>query len=265
MTGSASRPMGAMTHHRLRRLAALGVLAAVVTLASAAPAGAHGSSAQQLPDAAHYLTTLTSVSPVTAGITARVDPRGEWIEVTNTTAQNLTVLGYFREPYLVAGPQGVAQNDFSASLQLNQSLFADLSQTTAATLPPSWRPISTGHTARWHDHRIHWMTADRPPNVKAHPGRRQQIGAWQIHLQLGTTPINVTGTLTWLPINSSPLTAKQVLILVLDSAALLVGAAGIGLYVMSQRRRSRRAPRVGPGPEDIASTRSDTVAARQAT
>jgi hypothetical protein len=70
----------------------------------------------------------------------------------------------------------VAQNEFSPTVQLNQSLFADLNQLGAGSLPPSWRPTSTGHQVRWHDHRIHWMSAERPPAVKAQPGVHHLIG-----------------------------------------------------------------------------------------
>jgi hypothetical protein len=229
-----------MTARRLRAPVLASLVWLIASLPMAGAAAAHGA-VTATPDAAHYLTMITSVSPRVPGVNVQVSRRGDWISVTNTTPQTLTVFGYFHEPYLQIAPTGVTQNVYSGSVQLNQSLFADLAQTTASTLPPTWQRTSSARTARWHDHRIHWMTADRPPNVKAHPGRRQEIGAWNVRLQLGATPITVTGTLSWLPINGLGVTAGQALMLALDVGALLIGVLGIALYVVHQRRSAAEA------------------------
>ncbi|HKC28393.1 MAG TPA: hypothetical protein VKB75_10305 [Jatrophihabitans sp.] len=237
---------------RTGRLLAFIALTAGLALATPASAFAHGASGQPIPDAAHYLTEITAVTPTVPGVLVRVDRRGEWIEVTNSTSQTLTVLGYFREPYLQVTSQGVQENVFSASLQMNQSLFAEIPQTSASTLPPSWRQTSARPTARWHDHRIHWMSAQRPPNVKSDPGRRQLIGTWQVHLKLDTTPITVSGTLSWLPVKSSGFTAVQVLLLGLDAAALLAGAGAIALFAARRRRRQHQPTAAPVSPHPLA-------------
>ncbi|MCU1659828.1 MAG: hypothetical protein JWO57_4484, partial [Pseudonocardiales bacterium] len=68
----------------------------VITVALLIPAGlalgapsasAHGASPKPIPDAAHYLTQITGITPATAGISASIDPRGEWVEVSNNTAK----------------------------------------------------------------------------------------------------------------------------------------------------------------------------------
>jgi hypothetical protein len=206
----------------------LGLL--LLLLLGAQPAAAHSTNGS---DAAPYRTRLDGFSPPVAGLTGRVDPRGEWIQISNTTGKTLTILGYAHEPYLRITPAGVEQNAASPRVILNQSLFADISQALAAQAAAHWLPIAPGNQARWHDHRIHWMGAGRPPAVQAHPGTAQSIGTWTVHMTLDSQPVDLTGTLNWLPIKNGPSRAF-VLFLIADVLLLLVG---LGAYVLFQRRR----------------------------
>jgi hypothetical protein len=224
----------------------------VITVALLIPAGlalgvpsasAHGASPKPIPDAAHYLTQITGITPATAGISASIDPRGEWIEVSNNTAKTLTVLGYAREPYLRVAPEGVSENSYSPTLALNQSLFGDISQLGDSSLPANWRQTGTAHQIRWHDHRIHWMGASRPPAVQAHPGVAQLIGQWTIHMTLDRRPLAVTGTLSWLPMKQGAKFVSTSL-LILDVVAFGGIVAGAVLIIRWRRRRS--APDDGP-------------------
>jgi hypothetical protein len=183
-----------MTAHPTRRLGAAAVLALLVFGAAAPAASAHGINGQPIPDAAHYLSKITAISPAITGPPACVDPRGEWLEVSNTTSQSLTVLGYSREPYLQITPAGAWENSYSPTLALNQSLFGDISQLGDSSMPPSWQHTSASRTIRWHDHRIHWMGATRPPAVKAHPERGQLVGNWVVHMTLADVPVPLRPT-----------------------------------------------------------------------
>jgi hypothetical protein len=224
---------------RIRLLLAAAVTG-YLTLAAAAPgAWAHGANGQPIPDAAHYRTTITGISPPTPGLSARVDPRGEWLEVTNTTSKTLTVLGYAREPYLQIDAAGVAENVASPTLVLNQSLFGDLSQFGGSTAPPSWRHTSDARQVRWHDHRIHWMGAGRPPAVKADPGAGHQVGTWTVHMTLASDPVTVTGTLNWLPVKNRT-RLWSVVFLIVDSALLLGAVAG---WFLLRRRKAGKPDR----------------------
>ena len=202
---------------------------------SSQPAAAHSTNGS---DAAHYRTRVDGLAPPVAGLTAAVDPRGEWIQVTNTTGKTLTILGYAHEPYLRITSAGIEQNATSPTVTLNQSLFADISQALTVQTAPQWLPIATGNQARWHDHRIHWMGAARPPAVQAHPGTAQLIGTWTVHMTLESQPVDLTGTLNWLPIKKGPSRAF-LLFLIADVLLVLVGA---GIYVLLQRRRRSSDP-----------------------
>ncbi|MDQ1691088.1 MAG: hypothetical protein QOD87_1196 [Pseudonocardiales bacterium] len=216
------------------------VLSWLFALTLTAPgASAHGANGQPIPDAAHYLTKLTGISPAIPGISASVDPRGEWLAVTNATSKTLTILGYAREPYLQIDPAGVSENSFSPTLALNQSLFGDMSQLGDSAMPPSWRHTSRGHEVRWHDHRIHWMGADRPPAVKADSAVAHLVGTWNVHLTLAGTPMTITGTLNWLPMKPGPSTSLTAF-LITDTAVFGVLVASVGWFV-HRRRTGRRA------------------------
>jgi hypothetical protein len=217
---------------RWRRIAAAALVPAALCVGMQ-PAGAHGGSGQAIPDAAHYLAQITAISPATPGLTASINPRGDWIEVANTTTKTLTILGYAKEPYLQIGPGGVSENSYSPTLQLNQSLFGDLSQLGGPQLPPDWRQVGTSHQTRWHDHRIHWMAATRPPAVAANPYVGRLIGRWTVHMLLDTTPVNLTGTLSWLALSHHPV--LSVTWMVVDTGALLALIAAV--IVLARRRR----------------------------
>ncbi|CAN5499818.1 hypothetical protein BH10ACT8_BH10ACT8_15880 [soil metagenome] len=227
----------------LRRLVALVLTCTVLSVSAvvgAPGAWAHGANGQPIPDAAHYLTNLSTITPAVVGVSAKVDPRGEWLSVTNATTQTLTVLGYAREPYLQIDTTGVSENSYSPTLALNQSLFGDLSQLGDSALPPSWRHTGTGREVRWHDHRIHWMGAEKPPVVKAAPAQAHLVGNWNVHLLLGSTPITVSGTLNWLPMK--PATSQFLRYFLVADSLALVALVGVGVWLVRRRRSNHREP-----------------------
>src|SRR5205823_3107214 len=125
---------------------------------------------------------------------------GDWIELTVAGRQQVVVSGYGGEPYLLLTRSGVWQNDLSPTVYLNQSLFVDTSALAAApsSAAASWRRVAQTGTARWHDHRIHWMGIARPPTVAGDPTHRHAIGPWSVRARAGATPFEVHGTLNWI-------------------------------------------------------------------
>jgi hypothetical protein len=170
--------------------AALVVLGGAV-LGGAAPAAAHGTG-----EAALYRAAVTSVTPRVAGLTVGIDHHGDWIEVTGTGVE---VLGYLKEPYLRITADGVQENQVAPTTYLNRSFFQDVTAAGkgSATAAPVWKTIKAGKTARWHDHRIHWMGVARPPAVATDPEHAHQLGSWTVHLVAGGTPVTIAGTLRW--------------------------------------------------------------------
>lgn len=189
-------------------------------------------------DAKHYETQISNLRPAVAGLTATVDPRGDWIEVTNATDRTLVILGYAREPYLRIDAKGVQQNSHSVSAEINQPIVAELDPAVLRqSSPPVWVSVAKGNRAIWHDLRLHWGSTQRPDGVSAHPDQAQLISRWTIRMRLGTEPVQVNGTLRWLPITGkSALATIGAVLLVI----VLPLAAAIGWYLV--RRRIRSAP-----------------------
>ena len=225
-------------------LAALALM--IVTPAPAAQA--HGGS-QPIPDAAFYRTDLTGVAPQPDGVTVRVDPGGEWIELTNAGPAVVIVLGYTREPYLRVSATSVEENELSETTILNQSLFTDSIPTgqDSGGVIPTWRQIAATGTVRWHDHRIHWMGQNRPPAVKADPRHAHPVGTWTVHATIGGQPFEINGDLRWIGKPASAEANKPIpswLLILLETVGLLVAFAIVPLLgkaasAAAGRRRQR--------------------------
>jgi hypothetical protein len=209
-------------------------LAGLATLLPASAAAAHGG--QPVPDAAYYRTDLSGVQPSPSGVTARVDPAGEWIELASTGPAEIIILGYTKEPYLRIEGGAVEENQVSPTTFLNRSLFADSlpDEHDSTTLPPVWRQVATNGVARWHDHRIHWMGGDLPPQVRADPSHAHPIGDWVVHATAAGVPFDIRGTLRWIGKPNSSLPPWLWAAEILGIAVLVVG-------VVAGVRRDRRA------------------------
>jgi hypothetical protein len=193
-------PMLTRTPLRRRLARAAVFVGLVLTLLGlvSQPALAHG---PMNPDAPLYRTTLTSVSPPVTGLEVIAAPNGDWIQVTNDTGHTLMVLGYTGEPYLRFDQDGVAENVASLSSYLNSSYVISQIPTTADSpqqQPPRWVHRTDGHTFRWHDHRVHWMAATRPPVVAADPEHPHRITSWTVRMDLERQQVTVRGTLDWI-------------------------------------------------------------------
>jgi len=182
----------------VRRLGLVAVLTVAAIVVPAAPASAHTVSGA---GATNFKTTLTAVTPPVAGLKVSVVENGSRLELTNASATDVVVLGYEGEPYLRVGPAGVFANLKSPALYLNTTRQGGTPNPDAdPTAPAVWKRILGGTTVRWHDHRVHWMGGRPPPEVRRAPGVGHVVyPAWTVELRQGTTPITVTGTLTWVP------------------------------------------------------------------
>ena len=117
----------------------------------------------------NYQTVLHAVTPKVPGLTLTIVDLGTQVELTNTGRTEVLVLGYDGEPYLRVGPRGVFENIRSPATYLNRSTTIT-GRAAGEPMPrrrPRWRQISSGTTARWHDHRAHFMGTDDPPSSRA--------------------------------------------------------------------------------------------------
>ena len=166
---------------------------------TASPAAAHTISG---PRPTNYRSRVVAIAPAAPGISARVVDLGTRLELTNRSSTEITVLGYEGEPYLRIGPSGVFENLHSPATYFNrtrQGGTVPLGVDTTPTAAPDWKKISDGHTARWHDHRIHWMGGQPPPAVAQSPGRFHHLSQQNIVLQRNGERIAIAVSLDWVP------------------------------------------------------------------
>jgi hypothetical protein len=189
---------------------------------SAGPASAHSVSGVS---ATNLQTNLRSVTPTVPGLEVKVVESGSRLEVTNKTGREVIVLGYKDEPYLRIGPDGVFQNRLSPATYINKTREGQEPTEAARNAKvgdTDWEKISSEPLARWHDHRIHWMSPNDPPEARAEPGKRHVINAeWVVPMKAGAETVSVKGDLIWEPGPSA--LPWYVLIAVLLAVVVLLG------------------------------------------
>lgn len=186
-------------------------------VATAPPAAAHGVDGVE---ATNYETRILAIEPATAGLEVRPVDLGEQLELRSTLDVDVTVLGYFGEPYLRVGPDGTFENRASPTWEMNrnpdavgspETLDAPESDDTApsdddgpdADMDVDWVRTGSGDTLRWHDHRAHWMSDVDPESVRDAPDSFHTVSAFELTLLVGTDEVVVRGEIVWVPPPSS--------------------------------------------------------------
>ncbi|MFJ6195475.1 hypothetical protein [Micromonospora sp. NPDC092111] len=187
-----------MTRPPLRRAVLVVTAALVSLLTAAAPAYAHGADA---PDGTDYRTKVVGLTPARPGLTVRAVEAGARLELVNHTGRDVEVFGYSGEPYLRIGPGGVYENTRSPATYLNRTLAGDTALPAAAdpAAAPQWRKVADDQRVRWHDQRTRWRESGVPAQVAADPAREHRVRDWAVPLRDGTEPVEIRGTLDWVP------------------------------------------------------------------
>ena len=177
---------------------AVGALVAILVVGSAAPAAAHGLGGLT---PTNYKSVLQSVTPRVPGLRVRVVDLGTKVELTNDGSTEVVVLGYAGEPYLRVGPHGVFENERSPATYLNRSTTITGAPPASANAKaaPLWKRLSTGTTARWHDHRAHFMGTGDPPEVVRHPDERLVVDNYEIPMRAGAESVVARGQIFYVP------------------------------------------------------------------
>lgn len=210
------------------RLGWIVVLAVAAVLLGASPAAAHTGDDG---GPTNYRTVIERVRPHPSGLSVRSVDLSSQVELRNRTGRTVVVLGYEDEPYLRIDGRGVFVNRRSPAAYLNTTRDGKTEVPAAAdaSARPRWERIGGGTTARWHDHRSHWMASDDPPAVRNDPGRSHVVlRDWEIPLRVGDRPVMVTGDLVWSPGPS---------LVPFGLAAGVLAAALVGAFLRFRRRQ----------------------------
>jgi hypothetical protein len=212
-------------------------VATLLLLVPAAALGAEDSSTK------NYQSKVDALRPEVQGLDVSTEGGDRYLVVDNETGKTVSVPGYDGEPYLRFLPSGeVVANANSPAKYLNEIRFGTFDNVTIPKSAlrgdePKWVRVSNDGSYKWFDHRIHWMEKE-PPAVVRDRDKRTEIFQWKVPARVGSTPVTIAGTLSWVPAaTSSGLSAGAIVAIV---AAALVVVAALGLLL--RRRRPRPAP-----------------------
>jgi hypothetical protein len=238
-----------------RRLAFLLGVALLVPVGAAHAAGTPTESGNPINDQGssyHYRTYITAITPHELGLYVEVLEFADRLLLRNHTGQTVTVYGYSGEPYARVKADGTTeQNVRSPAAYLNTNFFANVTvpPSANASAPPKWVVMDRTGELEWHDHRIHWMSPVKPPEV-TDEGKRTKIFNWSVPIEVGGEAATIHGELFWVPQNSKAPAGAIVALIVI----VLLG--GVLVFVV-RRRRARSASATGAGEAGEAPPRKE--------
>ena len=215
------------------------LVAAMALLASAQAASAHEAGE-------NFLSTVNSVRPTIAGLKINVAERDEALRIVNKTGKTIEVRGYEGEPYLRLLPTGVVEiNDNSPTRYLNEDRYAQTGVPKSATpkAQPDWRTLNKTGVAEWHDHRIHWMTAEKPPKVKD-AALKTKVFDWTVPILVGSQKVNVAGSLFWDPVEEASSGSGSPVLPIVGGIVGVLLIVGVVFFFI--RRRGGESPPKAP-------------------
>jgi hypothetical protein len=231
------------------------VLLAITMAAALAPAaGAHSGDP-------HFRSVLRGVSPRMPGLRVQVLGYDNQFQLINDTGQPVVVLGYENEPYARVLPDGAVQvNQRSPATYLNEERLGDVPvpRTADPKAPPEWKTLDGTGRFIWHDHRMHWMSTSRPPQVRD-PKVKVKVFDYRVPIEVGARRAALVGSLYWMGEPGGRLPGGW-----LPPVAFVV--ASLLFMVFVRRRRARGEPdRAGDADEsDPATSARDLAPTREA-
>ena len=166
------------------------VIVGIVTLTSASPAAADP--AEPTDDRSE----IQSIDPPTDAISIEVVGGDGFLHLSVARGHEVIVEGYDGEPWLrIAADGTVAQNINSPATYLNADRYAEVSGPDVdPDAPPEFEVMGDDGDHVWHDHRIHWMSPDRPQGLR--PGETI-FDDWTVPMTVDGDDVTVHGTLVW--------------------------------------------------------------------
>ena len=243
-----------------RRALWLLALAAAVVVVTAAPASADPAKPGD------YRSVVTHVDPPTDAVTVKVVGGDGFLDVKAKPGHDVIVNGYAGGPWLHIRPDGtIEENQLSKATYINGSRYGtvqapdNVTDQTETSEPPQYKVIGSGGEYAWHDHRIHWMSPQHPPQ---HEAGDVIFPDWTVQLVVDGKPVTVHGQLTWVksvsPIPYFVIAIVLTIGLVLFgrksalAAAVAVLVASIAALLVGWRSWNSIPSAAGPNPLEIA-------------
>ena len=175
-----------------RRMLLAPALAALVAALLTSSAFAHAGNP-------NYESLVNGVKPAVKGFSVVVLNGDDRLEAVNHSSQTITIDGYSKEPYVLMEADGtVSVNARSPAYYLNNDRegTAPIPASADPKAVPKWKVVARDGRYQFHDHRMHWMGKDNPPQVKDE-SVRTKIVDWKVPMHAGSTDGAITGTLFW--------------------------------------------------------------------
>ncbi len=193
----------------------------------------------------NYESLVEGVTPSIPGFSVVVLNGDDRLEAVNHGSQTITIDGYNSEPYIRMASDGtVSVNLRSPAYYLNgdRDGTSPVPDSADPKAPPQWKVVARDGRYQFHDHRMHWMGKNNPPQVKD-TSARTKIVDWKVPLQAAGTQGAIAGTLFWRGSSGGPPAGAFVAVALLA----LVGAATV--VVVRRRRRAGDAAAGEPSAE----------------
>ena len=190
----------------------------------------------------NYRSQIRAINPQIEGLSIRILDFDDRMQIVNRTGETVTVQGYRGEPYVRVLSDGTVElNRNSPAAFLNEDRFAKVEVPSGATADarPQWQVRDRTGSYEWHDHRIHWMSEGRPPQV-TNPEARTKVFDWEIPLDVGGQTATIRGDLFWVPVAGGGIPIAAIIGLIAVALAVAAGA------VLVLRRGRGRAPAAAP-------------------
>jgi hypothetical protein len=186
----------------------------------------------------NFLSRVDAVTPAAGGVTVTVLNRDDRLLLQNTSGKDVVVKGYSGEPYARVDADGtVFVNRDSEAYYINEERDGKVDVPAGADSKgePRWEQLSRSGRFEWHDHRMHWMSASDPEQVKDKDAPTK-VFDWKVPIEVDGRPAQITGTLFWTPLESSGLPLGAIF-----AFAALVIVLSIAVVIV-RRRRAAAAP-----------------------
>jgi hypothetical protein len=237
-------------------------LALIALMAVAGPASADPAKPTD------FKSTVTQVTPPTDVVTMKVVGGDGFLSIKVKPGHEVIVNGYSGGPWLRIRKDGVVEeNQLSPATYLDQNRYgrtappANVTADTETKSEPQWKQVATGGEFAWHDHRIHWMSPDDPPNA-TRGAVMPEYDPWKVSLLVDGQPHEVQGTLTWekkespIPWIALALIAGAITLVVGHGKSTFVAAIAVGIASIAALQTGITAYRsipsaAGPNPLEI--------------
>jgi hypothetical protein len=210
-------PRSLRSSGRARRLL---VPAAVVVAALVLPDAARAHVGKSAPVATNFVAHISGLRPVSGAVEAKVvdGDRQLWLRVNAATT--VLIPGAANEPLLRFDRAGVFVNRRSLTAQSDRIDRFDLRPNPNPKAPPLWHRLTSGHSYRWHEHRLHALE----PLARGHH-TTASVGRWAVPLLIDGQPHTLAGTLVYHPPGSAwPWILLACALAAIAAAALAVSA-----------------------------------------